>query len=166
MKRAVVVAVALGLIVGAVQTFAQAKPSFTGKWTVVPDPNAPAPAAGRGGGRGGRGGGLGQEFLAAQTEKTLVVTTTGPNGEQKATYNLDGSESKNPITFGDNTIDRVSKVKWDGAKLVIATTTNSNGNANESTQTCSLDATGNLVVESTNNFQGTPTTTKATYKKS
>jgi len=35
----------------------------------------------------------------------------------------------------------------------------------ESTQAWSLDATGNLVVESTSSFTGTPTTTKTTYKK-
>ena len=56
-------------------------------------------------------------------------------------------------------------MKWDGAKLVITDDDELNGNAAESTQTWSLDATGNLVVESTSNFAGTPTTTKATYKK-
>ena len=161
MKRVLSAFVALTLVAGAAAAFAQAKPSFAGKWTLVPDPNAPAPT-GRG---GGRGGGLGQAFSADQNDKTLTVVTTTQAGETKAVYNLDGSESKNPLTFNGNTIDRVSKTKWDGAKLVITTTTNFNGNANESTQTWSLDATGNLIVEATSNFGGNPTTTKATYKK-
>jgi hypothetical protein len=115
---------------------------------------------------GGRGGGLGEAFSAEQTDKTLTVVTTNQQiGEVKAVYNLDGSESKNPISFGGQSVDRVSKVKWDGAKLVIATTSNFNGNAFESTQAWSLDGTGNLIVESTSNFNGTPTTTKSTYKK-
>ena len=161
MKKAIVTIGALMFVAFAAAAFAQAKPSFAGKWTLVPDPNAPAPT-GRG---GGRGGGLGQAFSAEQNDKTLAVVTTTQAGETKAVYNLDGSESKNPVTFGGNTIDRVSKAKWDGAKLVITTTTNFNGNANESTQTWSLDATGNLIVEATSNFGGNPTTTKMTYKK-
>jgi hypothetical protein len=160
MRRALSAFVVLTMVAGAVAMTAQSKPNFAGKWTLVPDPNAPAPT-----GRG-RGGGLGDVFSAEQTDKTLTVVTTNPQiGEVKAVYNLDGSESKNPISFGGQSVDRVSKVKLDGAKLVISTTTNFNGNAAESTQTWSLDATGNLLVETTSNFSGTPTTTKATYKK-
>ena len=164
MKRSVAVCCALIVALPAFVTLAaQSKPSFAGKWTLVPDPNAAAAAGGRG--RGGFGG-LGQEFSATQDDKVLtVVTTNQQTGEMKAVYNLDGTESKNPITMGGNTIDRVSKAKWDAAKLVITTTVNFNGNAVESTQTWSLDASGNLIVESTSSFGGTPTTTKATYKK-
>ena len=152
------------MVLGMVAASAQSKPSFAGKWALVPDPNAPAATGGRG--RGGFGG-LGQEFTAAQDDKTLTVTTTNAQlGEMKSTYNLDGSESKNPLNFNGNSIDRVSKAKWEGAKLVITTTTNFNGNALESTQSWSLDASGNLIVESTSNFGGNAQTTKATYKKS
>jgi hypothetical protein len=74
-------------------------------------------------------GGLGPELTAAQDDKTLTITTNNPQlGEVKTVYNLDGSESKNPINFGGQTVDRISKVKWDGAKLVITTTINVNGN--------------------------------------
>jgi hypothetical protein len=163
MRRAVSAVVVLTLIAAAAAVMAQSKPAFGGKWTLVPDPNAPAPT---GRGRGMGGGGLGQAFSAEQNDKTLTVVTTSQQlGEVKAVYNLDGSETKNPISFGGQSVDRVSKAKWDGSKLVITTTMNFNGNAAESTQTWSLDATGNLVVESTSNFGGTPTTTKATYKK-
>ena len=162
MKKTVSISAIVLVVVACATVFAQAKPSFDGKWTLVPDPNAAAPA----GGRGGRGGGLGQAFSATQDEKTLtVVTTNAQVGEIKAVYNLDGSETKNPLSFGGQTVERVSKVKWDGAKLVISTTTNFGGNNAESTQTWALDASGNLNVESTSNFGGNPTTTKATYKK-
>lgn len=160
MKRVVALTAVIALIAGAAAVVAQAKPSFTGKWTQVVDPNAPAPA-----GRG-RGGGLGAAFAADQNDKTLTVTTNNPQmGEVKAVYNLDGSESKNPITFNGQTVERNSKVKWDGGKLVITTTVTFGGNPAETTQSWSIDASGSLVVETTSNFGGTPTTTKATYKK-
>ena len=162
MKRFISVFTVMVLFAGGVTAvMAQAKTNFAGKWTLVPDPNA---AAGAGRGRGGFGG-LGQGGAIEQNDKTITVTTTTQAGETKAVYNLDGSESKNPITMQGNTIDRVSKVKWDGPKLVITTTTNIQGNPIETTQTWSLDASGSLVIESTSNFQGTPTTTKMVYKK-
>jgi hypothetical protein len=163
MRRFFSVAAILALVIAGASMSAQSKPTFAGKWTQVPDPNAAA----AGGGRGrGMGGGLGQEFTAVQDDKTLTVTTNNPQlGELKTVYNLDGSESKNPLNFGGQTVDRVSKVKWDGAKLVITTTINFDGNVAESTQSWTLDGSGNLVVESSSNFGGTPTTSKATYKK-
>ena len=130
MKRTVAAVMLLTLVTGAAAALAQtqAKPNFAGKWTLVPDPNAPAPT-----GRGRGMGGLGQAFSAEQNDKTLTVVTTNEQiGEIKAVYNLDGSESKNPISFNGQSVDRVSKAKWDGAKLVITTTINFNGNAVES----------------------------------
>ena len=163
MKRFLSVAAILTLVLADAAVSAQSKPSFAGKWTMVPDPNAAAAAGGRG---RGMAGGLGPEFTAVQDDKTLTVTTNNPQlGELKTVYNLDGSESKNPLNFGGQTVDRVSKVKWDGAKLVITTTISFNGNPAESTQTWMLDGSGSLVIESSSNFGGTPTTTKATYKK-
>jgi hypothetical protein len=70
-----------------------------------------------------------------------------------------------PAELRRQTVDRVSKVKWDGAKLIITTTINFNGNPAETTQTWMLDGSGNLVVETSSNFTGTPTTTKSTYKR-
>jgi len=159
MKRFMSIVGIAALVIAGATLSAQSKTSFAGKWTMVPDSVAAAGAT-------GRGGGLGQEFTAAQDEKTLTVTTNNPQfGELKSVYNLDGSESKNPINFGGQTVDRVSKVKWDGAKLVITTSINFSGNVGETTQSWILDGTGNLVVETSSNLTGTPTTSKATYKK-
>jgi hypothetical protein len=160
MKRVFTVSAILALLIAGVSMSAQSKPSFAGKWTMVPESVAAAGATGRG------GGGLGQEFTAAQDDKTLTVTTNNPQfGELKSVYNLDGSESKNPMNFGGQTVDRASKVKWDGAKLVITTSISFSGNVGETTQSWIIDGTGNLVIETTSNLTGTPTTTKATYKK-
>jgi hypothetical protein len=90
-------------------------------------------------------------------------------GEFTATYKLDGSESKNTFNMQGNAIEQVSKVKWDGGKLLVNTTMDFNGNPVATSMTLSLDAAGNLRVESTRpDFQGggAPVTTKATYKKS
>ena len=151
----VTIALVMLLSVGA---FAQT-PNFTGKWTVVPD------AASAGGGRGG----LGQEAVIKQDEKTLTITRTTQMGEFTSTYNLDGSESKNTLNFQGNAIEQLSKARWDGGKLVVDTTMTFDGNPVKVNMTLALDASGNLLVESTRpDFQGggAPVTTKTAYKKS
>jgi hypothetical protein len=161
MKRVTTLLGTAVVILATAGLFAQAKTSFAGKWTLVPDPNAAA--AGGGGGRGGRGGGMGMEFTVAQDDKTMTVTRTTQAGEVKSVYNLDGSDSKNTMNFGGNPMEQVSKAKWDGAKLVITTSFNMNGNAVETSQTWSLEG-GNLVIEQAGRQGGPPT--KTTYKKS
>ncbi len=154
------------MIVGlAAGVLAQATPNFAGKWTLVPDPGAPA--TGRGGRGGGMMGGLGMEATIAQDAKTLTITRTTQAGEVKSVYNLDGSESTNTMTFGENSVQLVSTAKWNGAKLLITTSSNFGGNAFETTMSLSLDG-GTLVVESTRpDFQGggAPVTSKTIYKK-
>lgn len=159
MKRSTALMLVLALVMPAAGLVAQAKPNFAGKWTLVPDPNALPGGQGR--------GGLGQSITIEQTDKTVTVIATTQMGETKAVYNLDGSETKNPLTFQDNTIDRVSTVKWDGEKLVLNTKYTFDGNTFESVQTWSLDSPGNLIVESTSNISMTGETwsTKVTYKK-
>jgi hypothetical protein len=124
------------------------------------------------------GGGLGQEATITQDAKTLTITRTTQAGETKTVYNLDGSDSKNELSFGGRAggggaaaaigpIISTSKATWDATKLVITTSTNVNGNVINSGMTMSLDATGSLMVEATNpGRQGAAaTTTKLTYKK-
>jgi hypothetical protein len=161
MKRAAIVVRAAAIVFITASVFAQTPPSFAGKWTLVPDPNAPA-----GGGRGG--GGLGQTATIVQDATSMTITRTTPMGDFTSTYKLDGSESKNTLNMGGNAIDQVSKVRSDGGKLVVNTTMTFDGNPVEIGMTLSLDAAGNLVVESTRpDFQGggAPITTKMTYKK-
>jgi hypothetical protein len=162
MRTAAALMSAAALVFGATTISAQAKPSFAGKWTLVPDPTAPAPT-----GRGG-GGGLGQEPTITQDDKTLTVTRTTQNGEVKSVYNLDGSDSKNTLTMGGNAVEQVSRVKWDGPKMIVTTTGSFNGNTFERTMVLALDGSGQLLVESTGPGRGggPPTTTRATYKKS
>ena len=165
--------VAVVLMFGAAASLAaQAKPDFSGKWTLDPA-SAPAPPAGApagGGGGGGRGGfgggggrgGFGNEFTIAQNAKTLTITRM--QGDQTVTtvYNLDGSESKNTVQGRGGATEQVSKAVWDGAKLVV-TTMAGNG---EQKRVFAMEG-GNLTIETTapgrDGGPGTPT--KLTYKK-
>ncbi len=137
--------------------FAQT-PSFAGKWTLVPDPNAAGGFAG-----------LGDSVAIVQDAATLTMTRSTQMGELKMTYKLDGSESKNSLNIGGNSVDQVSKAKWDGGKLTINTSMNFAGTAVDIVTVLSLDASGNLlVVRTAPDFQGggQPVTTKSSYKKS
>src|SRR5215203_1021042 len=156
MTRAMTLALAGVLMAGALVA-AQATPSFAGKWTLVADPNAAPGGAGRG------PGGLGQTAVIVQDATTLTITRTSQMGEFTSTYKLDGSESKNTLTMNGNAIEQVSKAKWDSGKLLVNTTMDFGGNPVTVTMTLSLDAAGNLLVDSTRpDFQGggAPVTTK------
>ena len=161
MKRNALILGALSLVFAATTVQAQDKPSFAGSWTLVVDPNAPAP------GRGG-GGGLGQAATITQDAKTLTITRTTQNGEVKTVIHLDGTESKNMMMGrGGAQTEQVSKAHWDGTKLVVTTSFTMGDAQVERKQAFQLDATGQLVVETTSPGRGggEPTTTKQTYKK-
>ena len=163
MRRSAILLSLVALALAPCAAIAQAAPNFAGTWTLIADPNV-APAPGRGGGRAG----LGQMATITQDAKMLMVTRTTQNGEMKVMYNLDGSESRNTVTMGGNPIEQASTTKWNGNKYVITTTSSFNGNAFTSTMTLWLDASGNLVVETTSPGRGggAPVTTTMAYTKS
>ena len=149
------------------------KTDFSGKWTLVPDPNAAAAGGGGGGGRGGgRGGGggqfCGQECTITQDATSLTVARTTQAGEVKASYKLDGSESKNsqPGRGGGAPTEVVSKAAWDGAKVTITSSQpgREGGPAISRKQVLSVTG-GQLEVETTVDAGQGPQTTKQTYKK-
>jgi len=138
----------------AIPAAAQEKPTFAGTWKLAPDA-APEPF-------------VPPQMVVVQDAKTLTVTATSQMGEFKTTYNFDGTEAKNPIEFNGNTLDRVTKLAWDGAKLVLTVTSNFGGQSFETKAVWSLAADGSLLVETTRpDFQGggAPVTSKLTYKK-
>jgi hypothetical protein len=64
------------------------------------------------------------------------------------------------------TVELSSIAKWTNNSLVITTTVTRDGERRDSTATWSLDAVGNLVIESTSGGRTEPPrTTKMTYKK-
>jgi len=154
------------IVLTAVGVMAQAKPSFAGKWTrdMTASP-MPAPG-GPGGGRGGfGGGGLGNDLTITQDAATLTLEYM--SGGQapapvKLVYKLDGSESKNTITTGRGAQEQTAKAAWDGAKLVVTTTTQ----FGESKRSFALEG-GSLAVETTQAGRdgGPGTPMKVMYKK-
>ena len=138
---------------------AQVKPDFSGKW--IHDA-AQGPAT----------GGWGPEFSVAQDTKTLRITRRQGENEVTETYNLDGTESKNEFINRMSGLPTVivSKVAWDGSKLVINSRSSVNFGGQVQTidtkRTLSLEG-GTLVVEA--NASGMPSgvpPAKAVYKRS
>ena len=133
----------------------QDKPSFAGTWKLT-DPATPevfTPSV----------------MTVVQDATALTVTTTSQMGEFKTSYKLDGSEAPSPLDFNGMTIDRMTKLVWEGNKLLLITTPKMEGQSLEFKSVWSLTADGALATETTfPDFQGggAPITTKATYKKS
>jgi hypothetical protein len=161
MKRARVGIVAAAIFAVASMAFAQAKPDFSGTWTL--DPEASGMAAGAGGGGGGRGGGgpLGASATIKQTADTLTIERTMGENKVVTTYKLDGSESKNTMMGrGGTPIESVSTAKFDGPKLTITSKQDMGGQTVESTSVWTVSGS-TLTIESTN-ARGTQ---KRVYKK-
>jgi len=149
---------------------AQGAPDLSGKWTLIADPNAAAAApagggGGRGGGRGGGGGQFcGQECTITQDATSLTVARTTPNGEVKAVYKLDGSESKNMQQGRGGATEIVSKATVAGGKVSISTTRDAGGTA-VTTKTTLSAAGGELTVENAVEGAQPPAATTQKYKK-
>ena len=162
MKRARVGIIAAAIFAVASVAFAQAKPDFSGTWTL--DPEASGAPAGGGGGGGGRGGGaLGNgPATVKQTASALTIERTMGENKTTATYKLDGTESVNKMMGRGGEVETKSTAKWDGSKLVISTQRpGQDGAMMTQTQTWSLDG-GNLTIESPGR-DGAPM--KRVYKK-
>jgi hypothetical protein len=168
MRRATVLSSAAALLFLSTSAFAQAKPNFTGKWTILPDSS---PAAQQGMPRGGSNmGGLGEEATIAQDDKTISVTRAGPSGDPFTTvFNLDGTETHQSLDIGNgNIIDLTLKSRWNDKQLVTSTWANVQGQGIEIILSFSLDDKGILSTEHTtpamgNGMPGGTTVTK--YKK-
>jgi hypothetical protein len=154
---------------------AQDRPDFSGSWTLAEtEGGAAAGAAGqrgqqgqagqRGqmgqrqgqgqmGQRGGMGmlAGLGQQATLTHdaAANTLTLVRAMPQGEIRQVFNLDGSESRNRLSMGNNQIDQVSRASWDGAALMIVSQLPMGGQNIETRMKLSIDDDGKLVVETT-----------------
>lgn len=166
MRRMTAVLSAAAIVMATVGVFAQAKPDFSGKWTLVPpaDAGGGGGGGGRGGGRGG-GGGWGMNPTIAQTGTTLTITYTAGGGgggtptEQKVVYNIGGAATKRQMANRGETVEVTDTAAWVGNSLVITTKTPTA----EQKRTLSLKD-GNLVIEYNSGREGAPAQT-ITYKK-
>src|SRR5215203_4317473 len=119
----------------------QGKPSFVGTWKLS-DPATPetfTPTV----------------MTVVQDATALTVATTSQMGEFKTSYKLDGSEAPSPMNFNGTTIDRITKLVWEGNKLFLITTSKMEGQSLEFKSVWSLTADGALATETTfPDFQG------------
>lgn len=161
MKRARVGIIATAVFAVASMALAQARPDFSGTWTLDPEASGmPAPQAGGGGGRGG-GGALGNNATVKQVGDTLTIERTMGETKVVTTYKLDGSESKNSMMGrGGTAVESTSTAKFDGPKLTIVSKQDMGGQMVESTSVWTVSGS-TLTVESTN-ARGTQ---KRVYKK-
>lgn len=106
------------LMLSAGLAFAQAKPNFSGEWTLVPAKSdfggMPGPSSGT------------QKITHNDPQLKVVNTQTGEQGTMtmESSYTTDGKECVNSGPFGEVK----SKVKWDGPALVIDSTLDFQGN--------------------------------------
>ena len=166
MKRMTAMLSAAAVVIMAAGLLAQAKPNFSGKWTMDAPaaPAAGAPGGGGGGRGGGGGGGWGMAPTITQDATTLKVEYMG-GGQAPApvtlTYKLDGTESKNTVQGRGGPAEQVSKAVWDGATLKITTTT-ANG---DQVRVISMEGAKLAISTTQNGRDGAPATTKITYSK-
>ena len=130
--------VTVGVLLFATGLPAQGKPDFSGKWINV----TPEPAPGEAWLLAGKMviGPCGEGCTIAQDAATLTVIRTTPFIEQKHSYKLDGSASKNKGGRGQEV---VSKAMWEGNKIVIS---DDGGQGRTVTTTISM-ASGMMEVE-------------------
>jgi hypothetical protein len=131
----------------------QARPDFSGLWEFDREQTMKQPPSPDG--RLVIAAMLGDEFVANQDDKALHLTIKAMGQTVKATYNLDGSESRN-LSPGDIVV--VSRAQWEGEKLVIRSTSTSAERGKpvtiETIRTLWLDKDGSLYMQRT----GTPAT--------
>jgi len=145
--------------------FAQAKPDFSGTWTLDPEASNMGGAPGGGGGGGGRGMMTGPITIKVAGD---VLTIDRMQGEAKVTttLNLAGQPTENQMAGRQGAAIAAKYVsKWDGAKLV--TTITSEGPNGPITRTETRWLEGSTLVVETNRTgrDGSPMTTKLVYKK-
>ena len=110
MKRTLLASAATILFAGS--ALAQARPSFAGKWVIIPD-TAQVQLQGISPG-GAEMGGLASEATITQDEKTLTIKRATPNmGEFVSTFNLDGTETYSSVNVGGQQIPLTMKTRWE-----------------------------------------------------
>jgi hypothetical protein len=165
MKRVLALTIAAALVLP-YAALAQAKPDFSGTWTLDAAKSDPPPARGGGGGGGGRaggggggraggGGGRGGGGPVTITQSATEITI----GMQ--TYKLDGSEVE---LMGRGGVAGKGKAMWQGNNLVIEQTRDFQGNSITTKEVRSLSGNEMTVVTTTSTPAGEQTR-KTVYTK-
>ena len=143
---------------------AQARPDFSGSWTFDREQTMKQPPSPDG--RLVIAAMLGDEFVANQDDRALHLTIKAMGQTVNATYNLDGSESRN-ISPGEIVV--VSRAQWDGDKLVIRSSSTSTDRGKpltiETTRTMWLAKDGSLYMQRTGTPASEVTPSTSIYKR-
>lgn len=127
MTHLIVAVIAMTIGVGA-----QQKPNFSGRWVVVSPKE-----------------GAGQEQIITQTDKTLTTQHAAEGPAHKMTYQLDGVERRLALPSHGSEITILAKASWDADRIVITSNASyPNGMKTQTRDVWSLDAKGQLVVDS------------------
>jgi hypothetical protein len=132
-----VVPVLLAFVSLAAPLAAQARPDFSGKWTLdtttVQGPMAPQSMT----------------LVVTQDDKTVKVESAASTqmGEQKGTtiINLDGTASKNTLTTPTGPLDLTSTGGWDGNTFVVTNSAQVQGQPLQMTERWSMDNNGKTL---------------------
>jgi hypothetical protein len=171
----------LGATLGA---SAQARPDFSGRWTIESSAaplSTGAPAARPDQGRlavGDMGSGWGAQFTITQSGKEMIVEPAifsryDAAEQPRMVFALDGTETRNAVMISHTTQVRVSRTAWDGQSLRIATLYPGMDPASgkplttEVIHRLSLETPATLVVEVSRGaaLGGAATTTRTLYRK-
>ena len=163
---------------------AQARPDFSGRWTVESGagPLSTGGPAGRPDqGRravGDMGSGWGAQLTITQDGRQLIVepmlfSRYDAAEQPRLVYALDGSETRNDVMISHTTQVRVSRAAWDGQSLRITTLypgmdpDSGKPLTTEVIHRLSLETPATLVVEVSRGaaLGGKATTTRTVYRK-
>jgi hypothetical protein len=155
MKRLVALTMMTALVIP-FPVRAQAKPDFSGTWTL--DAARSTIPQGRGG-RGGGGRGAAGPIVIKQNAGDITIGS--------ASYKLDGSESTNQVQGRGGLQEVKSKARWDGASLVIESAREIQGFSINTKEVRHLDAGGKeMIVETTTSTPQGDVAAKLVYTKS
>lgn len=167
--KTLLLAVAVAVAVATSNGAAQARPDFSGRWTVE-QPAAGEPA--------NMGSGWGTPITLTQDARQLTLeyaffTRGDMQPPLKFVYALDGSETRNSVMMGRGIQVQRSKAAWDGQTLVITTVhpfidpATGKSASVDVVQKISLAHPDTLIVETTRGpvLGGPPSTTRVTYRR-
>jgi hypothetical protein len=145
-----------------------AKPNFSGDWTLDREKSEMGEPRSGGGGGGGRGRGMGMgSFSITQDGETLVLKRKVEfQGEERTFESRHTTDGKENINEGFRGSSIKSKTHWDGAKLVTESVMETPNGTRETKEVRSLSADGKtMTVEITSKGGFGEGTRKMVYNK-
>src|SRR5262245_26263662 len=159
MRRGIALAMLAALVIP-FPVAGQAKPDFSGTWTLdAARSETPPGRGGRGGGGGGGGRGAAGPVTIRQSAAEITIGML--------TYKLDGSESVNQVQGRGGMQEVKGRAKFDGANLVIESTRDFGGTSITSKEIRTLGAGGKeMTVQTTRSTPQGDVSFKQIYTKS